>query len=201
MEGAIAALAGTADWASERSSWLAERSAFGTLLPCWHLSYLLAMPWTTLASAVVGALIATASAALLDRSRWRREQDDRLISARRLLYSEYLACLSQARNDFRSLARNQTVGPIERESSARDSLAPCYGVRYQMSITAASNVFVASEDAFRRLRDVRDLAAAGTLAGDEAYSGGRAENEVALTRLRDAMRLDLGADREPTVAR
>nr|WP_285554859.1 hypothetical protein [Streptomyces hygroscopicus] len=159
------------------------------------------MPWTTLASAVVGALIATASAALLDRSRWRREQDDRLISTQRVLYSEYLACLSQARNDFRSLARNQTVDLAERERSARDSFAPCYGVRYQMSITAASNVFVASEDAFRRLRDVRDLAAAGTLAGDEAYSGGRAEYEAALTRLRDAMRLDLGADREPAVAR
>lgn len=157
------------------------------------------MPWTTLASAVVGALIATASAALLDRSRWRREQDDRLINARRVLYGEYLACLSQARNDFRSLARNQTVDVVERERSARDSFAPCYGVRYQMSITAASNVFVASENAFRRLRDVRDLAAAGTLAGDEAYSGGRAEYEAALTCLRDAMRLDLGADRDPTV--
>ncbi|MEU5438738.1 hypothetical protein AB0G73_36130 [Streptomyces sp. NPDC020719] len=156
------------------------------------------MPWMTLASAVVGAFIATASAALLDRSRWRREQDDRLISARRALYSEYLTCLSQARNDFRSLARNQTVSLPERERSARDSFARCYDVRYQMSITAAANVFAASEDAFRRLRDMRDLAAAGALAADEAYAGGRADYEAALTRLRDAMRLDLGANREPT---
>ncbi|MFJ8091479.1 hypothetical protein [Streptomyces griseofuscus] len=96
------------------------------------------MPWTTLASAVVGAL-----------------------------YGAYLACLSQARNDFRSLARDQTVDLVERDRSARDSFAPCYGVHYQMSITAASNVLVASENAFRRLRDVRNLAAAGTLAGDE----------------------------------
>ncbi|WP_237527219.1 hypothetical protein [Streptomyces sp. SID2119] len=159
------------------------------------------MPWVTLVSAVVGALIATASAALLDRSRWRREQDDRLVSARRALYSEYLTCLSQARNDFRSLARDQAMDVAERERSARDSFAPCYGVRYQMSITAAPSVFVASEDAFRRLRDVRDLAAAGTLAGDEAYSGGRAEYEAALEGLRDAMRLDLGADRELVVVR
>ncbi|WP_164492555.1 hypothetical protein [Streptomyces sp. CNQ-509] len=70
-----------------------------------------------------------------------------------------------------------------------------------MSITAASNVVVASEEAFRRLRDVRDLAAAGTLAGDEAYSGGRAAYEAALSRLRDAMRFDLGSDREPALAR
>ncbi|MEC3997112.1 hypothetical protein VSR01_27875 [Actinacidiphila sp. DG2A-62] len=157
------------------------------------------MAWTTLASAIVGAVIATGCSALLDRSRWRREQDDRLISARRALYGEYLACLSRARNDFRSLVRNESANPAERERSARESFAPCFGMRYQMSITAASKVFDASERAFRRLRDVRDLAAAGILAGDEAYSDGRAEYEVALFRLREAMRLDLGADREPAI--
>ncbi|MFC8077828.1 hypothetical protein ACFUN8_20085 [Streptomyces sp. NPDC057307] len=151
----------------------------------------------TLASAVVGALIATASAALLDRSRWRRERDDRLLGMRQVLYSDYLACLSQARNAFRELARNQDLDPLEKERSARDSFAPCYGTRYQMSITAASEVATASENVFRRLRDVRDLAAAGTLAGEAAYSGGRAEYEAALTGPRDAMRRDLGADPVP----
>lgn len=105
------------------------------------------MQWMTLASAIVGALIATACAAMLDRSRWRREQDDRLLSARWVLYSDYLTCLSQARNAFRSLARNRDIDPVERERSACDSFAPCYGMCYQMSIMAASNVFVASEDA------------------------------------------------------
>ncbi|MFI7239914.1 hypothetical protein [Streptomyces cyaneofuscatus] len=74
-------------------------------------------------------------------------------------------------------------------------------VRHQMSITAASNVFVASENAFRRLRDVRDPAVAGTLAGDEAYSGGLAQYQAALEGLRDAMRLDPGADRDLIVVR
>lgn len=151
------------------------------------------MPWTTLLSAVVGALIATASTALLDRSRWRREQDDRLTGVRRALYGDYLACLSRARNAFRGLARDRDLPPAERERAAREQFAPCYGMRYQVSITAAPDVYAASEDAFRRLRDVRDLAAAGTLAGDEAYSGGRAEYEAALTRLRAAMRRDLGS--------
>ncbi|MFF7361988.1 hypothetical protein [Streptomyces sp. NPDC008125] len=69
-----------------------------------------------------------------------------------------------------------------------------------MSITAALDVFEASEEAFRRLRDVRDLAAAGALAGGEAYSGGRTDYEAALVRLRDAMRVDIGADRVPAMA-
>ncbi|MGW1124374.1 hypothetical protein [Streptomyces sp. NPDC002526] len=153
------------------------------------------MEWMTLVSTGVGALIATASAALLDRSRWRREEGDRLLGTRRAVYSDYLTCLSQARNAFRSLARNHDLESTERARSARDSFAPCYAMRYQMSITAASSVVAASENAFRRLRDIRDLAAAGAFAGDEAYSGGRAAYEAALTRLREAMRLDLGADR------
>ncbi|MGW4492974.1 hypothetical protein [Streptomyces sp. NPDC004376] len=157
------------------------------------------MPWMTLASAVVGALIATGSAALLDRGRWRREQDDRLTGVRRILYGDYLTCLSPARNAFRALARNHDLTLAERDRSARDSFAACYGVRYQMSITAAPEVFTASEDTFRRLRDVRDRAASGALAGDEAYTGGRAEYEAALTRLRDAMRRDLGVERAEEV--
>jgi len=86
------------------------------------------------------------------------------------------------------------LATTEREHSARASFAPCYGLRYQMSITASPGVVLVSEDAFRRLRDVRDLAGAGTLAGDEQYAGGRAHYEDALTRLRKAMRHDLGAD-------
>ena len=152
------------------------------------------MPWSTLASAVVGAVIATVSAALLDRSRWRRDRYAHLLDVRRVLYSDYLACLSQARNDFRILARNPDLNTSERDHSARASFAPCYGLRYQMSITASPGVAVVSEDVFRRLRDVRDLAGAGTLAGEERYSGGRAQYEDALTRLRAAMRHDLGAD-------
>lgn len=139
-------------------------------------------------------MIATASAALLDRYRWQRERHHHLVGVRRTLYSDYLASLSQARNAFRSLARNLEATAPERELIARDSFAPCYGMRYQMSITASKEVFEASEIAFRRLRNVRDLAAAGTLAGDEAYSGGRAEYEDALSQLRSAMRRDLGSD-------
>ncbi|MGE7386956.1 hypothetical protein ACQKM2_15900 [Streptomyces sp. NPDC004126] len=150
------------------------------------------MPWMTLASAVVGALIATASAVLLDRSRWRREQDDRLLAVRRVLYGDYLTSLSEARNAFRSLARDTETAPADRARSARESFAPCYGLRYQMSITAGPDVLAASEAAFRRLRDVRDLAASGTRAEDEAYADGRADYETALARLREAMRLDLG---------
>ncbi|WP_424217483.1 hypothetical protein ACN20G_35550 (plasmid) [Streptomyces sp. BI20] len=153
------------------------------------------MSWMALAGAVVGALIATVSAVLLDRGRRRWEREVRLADVRRALYGEYLACLSRARNEFRALARDRAMGAAERERGARVGFAPCYEVRYQMSITAAPAVVVASEEAFRRLRDVRDLAASGVLVEDEAYVAGRVAYEAALARLRAAMRGDLGADR------
>ncbi|MEV5551848.1 hypothetical protein AB0L35_37930 [Streptomyces sp. NPDC052309] len=48
------------------------------------------MQWITLISTMVGAAIATGSAMLLDRQRWRRERLDRETQARRTLYGEYL---------------------------------------------------------------------------------------------------------------
>ncbi|NGO08735.1 hypothetical protein G5C60_14250 [Streptomyces sp. HC44] len=70
------------------------------------------MEWITLVSAGVGAIIATASAAVLERGRWRREIRERQTAVRRVLYGNYLACLSEARNGFRSLARD-TVLPAQ----------------------------------------------------------------------------------------
>lgn len=150
--------------------------------------------WLSLLSVIAGAVIATASSAFLDHHRFRRDQAQHLIETRRNLYGEYLTTLSKARNHFRSLARDLDLAPKQRETSARTSFAPCYEIRYQMTITASAKVVSASERTFRRLRDVRDLAAGGTLAGDERYSGGRGEYEAALTKLRQAMREELGSD-------
>lgn len=150
--------------------------------------------WSTLVSAAAGAVIATASGAFLDRHRWQRDQKAHLVAVRRTLYGEYLTCLSKARNAFRLLARDHELGPQERERSARESFAPCYELRYQMTITGSEAVVEASEETFRRLRDVRDLAATGVRASDEAYSRRRGKYEAALKRLRAAMRAELGAD-------
>lgn len=152
------------------------------------------MDVATLVSAAVGAAIATLSTAFLEARRWRRDQSGRLLETRRVLYSEYLATLSRARNAFRLLARDLDLDATERERAAREAFAPCYDVRYQMSITASSPVREASEEAFRRLRDVRDRAAEGVLGGDERYTGGRREYEAALQALRQAMRTELGSD-------
>ncbi|MEV3853107.1 hypothetical protein AB0J38_02150 [Streptomyces sp. NPDC050095] len=150
------------------------------------------MQWTALLSALTGAVIATGSTAFLDRVRWRRDKRERTDEVRRQLYGEYLACLSEARNAFRSLARNHDLAPGAKATAARDAFAACYALRYQMSITASSAVFDASKDTFRKLRDVRDTTAQGAGADDQAYAAGRTQYENSLHALRRAMRKDLG---------
>jgi hypothetical protein len=149
------------------------------------------MQWITLISTVVGAVIATGSAMLLDRQRWKRERVDRETQARRTLYGDYLAGLSEARHACGNMARDPDMEPSTRRTTAREAFGPCIGLRYQMTITAPSRVVEASEDAFRRLRDLRDRVMEGVLATDPVYLEGRRTYDDALALLRARMREDL----------
>ncbi|MEU7283408.1 hypothetical protein AB0A69_32220 [Streptomyces sp. NPDC045431] len=152
------------------------------------------MEWTTLASTVVGAAIATFSGALLDRRRWHRDRLDRGTEVRRVLYGEYLARLSEARNACGRLARGTGLDADARRREAREAFEPCVGLRYQMTITAPGPVVEASERVFRTLRDLRDTVADGARADSDAYDAGRERYNDRLMELRAAMRKDLGAD-------
>ncbi|MFC8915958.1 hypothetical protein ACFT5C_09315 [Streptomyces sp. NPDC057116] len=151
------------------------------------------LQWITLISTVVGAAIATGSAMLLDRRRWQRERLDRGLEIRRTLYGDYLACLSEARHTCGDVARDPDMRLPERRTVAREAFGPCIGMRYQMTITAPTPVVSASEDAFRRLRDLRDRVMAGVLVTDAAYLAGRRDYDDALATLRLRMREDLGS--------
>ncbi|MEU0337261.1 hypothetical protein [Streptomyces sp. NPDC006193] len=145
------------------------------------------MQWFALVSTVVGAAIATGSAMLLDRQRWKRERLDRETQARRTLYGEYLARLSAARHACGNLARDPDMEPSTRRTTAREAFGPCIGLRYQMTISAPGRVVEASEDAFRRLRDLRDRVMEGALVTDAAYLEGRRTYDDALAALRATM--------------
>jgi hypothetical protein len=149
------------------------------------------MQWLALVSTVVGAAIATGSAVLLDHQRWRRERADRETQLRRTLYGEYLASLSEARHTCGNVAREPDMTLPERRTTARDAFGPCIGLRYQMTITAPPRVVDASENAFRRLRDLRDRVMEGASLEDPPYQEGRRRYDDALAELRARMRDDL----------
>lgn len=148
------------------------------------------MQWITLISTIVGAAIATGSAMLLDRQPWRRERSDRETQARRSLYADYLAGLSEARHACGNMARDPDMGPSTRRATAREAFGPCIGLRYQMTVSAPGRVVEASEDAFRRLCDLRDRVIEGVLVADPAYLEGRRTYDDALAVLRARMRED-----------
>ncbi|QOV37200.1 hypothetical protein IM697_01665 [Streptomyces ferrugineus] len=156
------------------------------------------MQWITLISTIVGAAIATGSAMLLDRQRWRREHLDRETQARRTLYGEYLAGLSEARHACGNVARDPDMAPSTRRTTAREAFGPCIGLRYQMTISAPSRVVEASEDAFRRLRDLRDRVMEGVAATEPVYLEGRRSYDDALAALRARMRDDLRISEDGT---
>jgi hypothetical protein len=57
--------------------------------------------WIPMLSTVLGAVIGLGSALVGDRVRWRREQSDRWLSARREVYVGYLNALHEANQGMR----------------------------------------------------------------------------------------------------
>ncbi|MFF3941088.1 hypothetical protein [Streptomyces phaeofaciens] len=151
------------------------------------------MELMALASTLVGGAIATMSAGYLDRRRWRRDRIDQRTEARRVLYGNYLAALSQARLTFSRLSRDREASNAERRKAAWDAFDPCSGFRHQMTISAARAVVEPSEDLYRTLRDLRNAVAEGLLLEGGDYAEHRVRYDAALDALRAAMRDDLEA--------
>ncbi|MGP3980869.1 hypothetical protein [Streptomyces sp. KR80] len=118
-----------------------------------------------------------------------RQQD-----LRRQLYGEYLAALTRTRNQLKDIAGSTALVGDERARQAGEAYREggAYELRYQMAITAPAQVVGPSEDALRRLRDMRDRI-------QEGVTGRTLDEEfgtliTTIKTLRDAMRSDLGAD-------
>lgn len=123
---------------------------------------------------------------------------DRELQARRTLYGEYLAVLSEARHACGNVARDPGMETSTRRTTAREAFGPCIGLRYQMTISAPARVVEASEAAFRCLRDLRDRVMEGALSTDPVYLEGRRSYDEALAELRARMRRDVNLNDDAT---
>jgi hypothetical protein len=147
-----------------------------------------------LASTVVGGGIATVSAGVLERRRWKRERGEQRMETRRALYGSYLAALAKARHACGLMAR-ETEAPVDRRRRVVwEAFEPCVGLRYELSISAPSSVVVPAADTFHRLQDLLEIVSSGATADSDEYARGRTRYGDAHTALTTAMRSDLGAE-------
>lgn len=156
------------------------------------------MEWSTLLSTLLGAVIGVGSTLLADRIRWRRDARGQQRSHRHELYADYLSVLTRAHESLRLVAQTERpeTTAADREMATRAAFAEsgAYEWRNRISVTAPTAVHTASEETFRRLRDVRRVLAHGAKVGSADYETVREEFSVTLRLLVVAMREDVGVE-------
>ncbi|AJT68754.3 hypothetical protein T261_7152 [Streptomyces lydicus] len=157
-------------------------------------SYGAGMTWIPLVSTLLGAVIATASALLVETRRTRREEQSEWRTARRALYAAFLGTHAQARSDLRDIAYDADIPSGDRPRLARSAFAPCYGTRYEMEILAPPSVVEPAVRFSRATRLLRDAVGSGAVAGGPEYRELTDRYLDAVNEVRDAMRGDVGAD-------
>lgn len=155
------------------------------------------MDWTPLLATLLGAVIATGSALLVEFRKDRREAMSEQTRSKRELYGAYLAALSQARSELQLIFLDQGMTEAERRTAARQSFAKCYETRYQLEVFAPNAVVQPALDYFRGVRRAREAAIRGVALGDPEHDRVFQEAMDALTAVRAAMRLDMGTDKLP----
>ncbi|MFI0980831.1 hypothetical protein ACH4SP_27940 [Streptomyces sp. NPDC021093] len=150
------------------------------------------MEWFTLASTLVGGMIAAVAALLADGRRWKRERSNQSAEVRRTLYGSYLASLTQARHTCSALARDPEASAAARRSAINVAFDPCNAFRAQVTIVAPWELVTPSRRAFLDLQEFGNRIVAGLNLEDPEYTVRRIRHDQLLTVLIDAMRKDLG---------
>lgn len=154
------------------------------------------MDWGTLAGTALGAILGVSTTLLAERSRWQRENSARERAAKQQLYAEYLGALSLTTHRLRDLKRSAGLPREERIKQAGEILGStnAYQLRYQMLIIAPPALGDAADQAFMRVRELRDRFDGADITADPDWPSVMRAVSEALDGLRRAMRSDLTSD-------
>ena len=152
------------------------------------------MTWTALVATLLGAMIATGSALLVEVRRDRRATAAEWRQSRRELYGAFLGAMTRARSELYTLARDSHVQENERTHLARTTFAECYESRYELEVFAPESVVRPALEYFRAVRRVRDAVAAGASHAAMDANGLPTAVTDTLRLARDAMRKDMKTD-------
>ncbi|MFE4360431.1 hypothetical protein [Kitasatospora sp. NPDC056800] len=154
------------------------------------------MNWISLAGTALGALIALLATSLNDRVKWRREQSASHRALCQQTYARFLAALTDAHERMRTEARTDHQSAEARATAVLEAFhtSGCYPLRYELAIIASQPVLDGAEEAFKLIRQVRDLLAAGTGVEAPEYKELRYAYGPVLRNLQARMRAELGSD-------
>lgn len=148
-------------------------------------------PLLTLLGTIVGASVTLAA----DRVRWRRDQDQRRHETLRTAYGGYLAALHATSEQIRAVSLGEHEPETPRTQAARAAFrsADLSAGREQLVLLAPARIVRAGDDAFRTLRELRDIVGEGAGLDAPDYQRVLGRYQAALRQLRDTMREDLGS--------
>lgn len=151
------------------------------------------MDWLGPVNTLMGAGIGVGATLLADRLRWRREREALRQDTRRQAYASFMAALSEAYTRLHVIARDG--GPAEEAGrAAHEAFASskAYPLRYELALIAPWEVMEPTNQAFWKVRDLRDLVATGATAEDPAFGQHIRAYLAAAESAQTAMRQDLG---------
>jgi hypothetical protein len=159
--------------------------------------------WLTLVSTLSGGILGLAGGLLADTAKSRRERKRKLDDDRRQWYVDYLLALTETDGALQLAAVNSAT-PLARASLTeawRQHSLPAK--TYYVTLVAPPNVADAAEDAFNRLKDIRESLGSQSIAvhNSSAWDAIHEPCIHAVTRLRQAMRSDVtgsGRRRRPS---
>jgi hypothetical protein len=157
-------------------------------------AYARAVNWVTASLALIGTIVGASITLVADRVRWRRDQRQRQVEARRDAYTVFLAALHVTSEGLRAVSLGEGVPETTRPSAARTVFrsANLNAAREQVLLLAQTPVVRAADRTYVALRVLRDVVGQEHDHDSPSYREVLLRYQQELKTLRTTMREDLG---------
>lgn len=151
------------------------------------------MDWAAPLSAIAGALAGIVATYVVDRGRWKQTREAESNQILRETFVAYLAHLARAVENMRHAAEAAYDTPEERRRAIRGAFSETglFEQRYGLTMLAPPVVVEVGVDAFRRVRELRDLLADGANVTDHRFRTAQHRYFEAVVATSEAMREEL----------
>ncbi|MFF9155221.1 hypothetical protein ACF1AB_23685 [Streptomyces sp. NPDC014846] len=148
----------------------------------------------SLLSTLTGAVIGIAATLIADRNRWHREEGRHALDVRREVYTEFVSALKEAGEEMRAVALGDHRSESARDAAVREAVrgTGLYTASERLWLVGPPQVVAASNEAFHRMRAIRDAYARGTAVGSAEEASLIGMRRSAMAQMRRLMREDLG---------